>query len=387
MIVIAISGVSMLGLMQMMTYMNRTQKNASMGVDFTNLASQIQLTIQNEKVCQSSLTNVPFQPSGPSEITMNLQGTPLAAGSVVSGWNMNSVTLVGDGSAPVATIGTDKQYLAKLSLAASKKDVAASMGAPMKFINFPVYVLVNASNKVVSCFGQDGNLALTCQSLGGNFQPAANPPCQMPLRTCAVGQVVKGTNPDGSPICMTLANQACPAGQVMSGLNADGTLRCQIPPTAPKACAAGQMVTGVNADGSLQCATVTVVGGSCSPPLVANGINSDGSVRCAQPTITGGSCPAGTVASGISANGTVTCSQATVVGGACAAGYVATGIASNGAPVCTKPPATGGQVCSPNQPCSGLCQSPEFGGGFYPAVGVCSPDGMSCNAGQCPSVG
>lgn len=65
---------------------------------------------------------------------------------------------------------------------------------------------------------------------------------------CTAGSLLKGFNPDGSPVCKMIE---CPLGKYFRGIKSDDSLICDTIPN--NSCPSGQYVSKVNADGSQVC--------------------------------------------------------------------------------------------------------------------------------------
>jgi len=211
MVAMGIGAVLMLAMAEMMTGMNKGQKNVALTMDYNSLISTISLTLLNDQACKTSLLGQPFNASGDQPVVMQPPGSPeIRTGAVVSGWLINSLSLANN--ALVATLGTDKQYLATLTLRAQKQNAATSVGAASKApAAFAVYVLVDSSNRIKECYSKDGTAVQACTAQGGTYTPGATPLCQMPARSCPNGQVLTGLNSDGSLQCAVFPI-TCPCG-------------------------------------------------------------------------------------------------------------------------------------------------------------------------------
>ena len=100
----------------------------------------------------------------------------------------------------------------------------------------------------------------------------------------------------------------CPGGQVMSGTDNNGTARC-----VPLLCPVGQYLRGLDGNNGAICAADAgirlIPQRTCPAGLAATAISANGTITCSNPRVGPQSCPPNHYVSGLAANGSVVCAE------------------------------------------------------------------------------
>ena len=125
-----------------------------------------------------------------------------------------------------------------------------------------------------------GNLEMVDGDLSTDNQICINEHCRTTFAstTCAVGQVIRKINADGTAECSTLDCSSTPATPVYRGLDISGNPQCRAYPN--KICPAGEYVTLVQRSGSVDCAPLPPRNEDCPSGKILTGLNDDGTIIC-----------------------------------------------------------------------------------------------------------
>lgn len=186
-VAMGMASVLMLGVMELTTYSGRNAKSVSLGSDWNNLVASVRLVLNSENACKLALSGRTFDPAASVPVdTLTIAGDAIATtglpaiGLKVTGLKMGPTAVppvpVMVGSPPVSYT----RYFSKFTMTAQK--IMAGGGAAVGNNNysqdFNFNVLTDSHGVIQSCYGEFSP-AQACADLGGNYNEALTPKCQL----------------------------------------------------------------------------------------------------------------------------------------------------------------------------------------------------------------
>lgn len=203
-VTMGIASVLIMGILQMTNYANKAAKNVQTSSEWSMMATQASLLLQQETHCHESLKGITLSASTSTSLPqglkflMNGTTTPVTVAKVddYGGYTIDKVELKTTGAPFTITTASGPQtlYAAVVEISGKKKGQAIG-GTNLKTISIPIQVVTDTSNAIVGCYGKDLASAQACQDLGGKYYPAVpvgTPKCQMAKGKC---RNVKASNP------------------------------------------------------------------------------------------------------------------------------------------------------------------------------------------------
>lgn len=188
MVAMGLTGLVLVGAMQMMTTSLRSQKTVQSGGDFSQLVSQISMILNNKNQCTTSLGNAgqaTINPASSSEQAIKVFQPGSSATVAETGKDLGMITVTKMAISSLSLIDASKKlYAAKLRLDAERKGTGgnAALGSRNLGADFAVNLQFDASNRIASCYGEFSNedfARTSCEQLGGVYTPGGTVPCQL----------------------------------------------------------------------------------------------------------------------------------------------------------------------------------------------------------------
>jgi len=195
----AVLSVAALATGSMVSFSSRTNKSLGLGTEWVTTINLITMALREQTVCEQILNGMTFDPTQlPASVgggttrqplaALTVGGSPLARVGVATDYGLVFTSIEIDRA--IATIGPGMigaipttAWLLNIHVKAEKRINVGNGGSNTPTLlneDFPIYVAFDATNTIVSCGYQEGDVSRVCGDLGGTYNAVATPKCALP---------------------------------------------------------------------------------------------------------------------------------------------------------------------------------------------------------------
>jgi len=156
MIALGLSGVSLLGMLSIMSGAEKTGRNASLHQDFNEFVALVDGTVSNDELCGAALAGAPIPAGGPASIRIGGSGDTISGGYKYGKLEIDSITLTVDRTRVQTLAGRnppDLLYPVQLQIRVRKPDFARS-GVGSEFLTsqpISFWARTDSTNQLKAC--------------------------------------------------------------------------------------------------------------------------------------------------------------------------------------------------------------------------------------------